>query len=71
MHPRVSEANLILYLQLPIGLNKSTPKEMHVRQKMHYLLTLFYVHINTMGIALWKEKNNSMLKQVLRGFGTE
>lgn len=30
------------------------------------LLTLFYVHINTVGIALWKEQNNSMLEQVVQ-----
>lgn len=29
-------------------------------------MTLFYVHINTVGIALWKEQNNSMLEQVVQ-----
>lgn len=38
---------------------------------MHYLLTLFYVHINAMGIALWKEQNNSGLKEVLHAFSIE
>lgn len=31
-------------------------------------MTLFYVHVNAMGIALWKEQNNLVLKQVLCAF---
>lgn len=37
---------------------------------MHYLLTLFYVHIDAVGIALWKEQN-TMLKQVLHALSVD
>lgn len=44
MHPRVLEAHFIIYLQQSIQLNKSTPKEIHVKQNALPLDTVLYTH---------------------------
>lgn len=44
MHPRILEAHFIIYLQQPIRLNKSTPKQIHVKQTTLPLDTVLCIH---------------------------